>query len=154
MISEIQSLYDAGWRGSIFIVDDNFIGNSASVKKMLPFLIDWQKRMKYPFTFLTEASTDLAQDKELLELMSAANFYKVFIGLETPDLDSLKECGKYQNMKMDLKTAVQTIHQHGMQVMGGFIVGFDNDTSTVFDNQLKFIQKIREALAFLVGETG
>ncbi|MGB3975913.1 MAG: DUF4070 domain-containing protein [bacterium] len=142
MIAEIQSLYEAGWRGAIFIVDDNFIGNSPKVKKMLPFLIDWQKRMKYPFTFLTEASTDLAQDKELLELMSAANFYKVFIGLETPDLNSLKECGKYQNMNMDLKTAVQTIHQHGMQVMGGFIVGFDNDTSTVFDSQIKFIQQI------------
>lgn len=142
MITEIQSLYDAGWRGAIFIVDDNFIGNSAKVKTMLPELIAWQKRMKYPFTFLTEASTDLAQDKVLLEMMSAANFYKVFVGLETPDMDSLKECGKYQNMNLDLKTAVQTIHQHGIQVMGGFIVGFDNDTSTVFDQQIKFIQQI------------
>jgi radical SAM superfamily enzyme YgiQ (UPF0313 family) len=141
-ITEIQSLYDAGWRGAVFIVDDNFIGNSSKVKTMLPELIAWQKRMKYPFTFLTEASTDLAQDEDLLEMMSAANFYKVFVGLETPNIDSLKECGKYQNTKIDLRTAVQTIHQHGIQVMGGFIVGFDNDTTYVFDNQLKFIQQV------------
>ena len=142
IIAEIDSLYHAGWRGAVFIVDDNFIGNTPKVKKMLPELVAWQKRMKYPFTFLTEASTDLAEDLELLELMSAANFYKVFVGLETPNLESLKECGKYQNTRIDLKTAVQTIHQHGIQVMGGFIIGFDNDTSSVFDAQIRFIQQI------------
>lgn len=142
IVAEVDSLYKAGWRGSVFIVDDNFIGNTAKVKAMLPELIAWQKRMNYPFTFLTEASTDLAQDIELLELMSAANFFKVFVGLETPNIDSLKECGKYQNTHIDLKTAVQTIHQHGIQVMGGFIVGFDNDTTTVFDTQIRFIQQI------------
>jgi radical SAM superfamily enzyme YgiQ (UPF0313 family) len=142
IITEIQSLYDAGWKGAIFIVDDNFIGNSRKVKQMLPELIAWQKRMKYPFTFLTEASTDLAEDIELLEMMRDANFYKVFVGLETPDVESLKECGKYQNTTIDLKTAVQIIHQHGMQVMGGFIVGFDNDTPSVFETQIRFIQQI------------
>ncbi len=142
IIAEVDSLYHAGWRGAVFIVDDNFIGNTPKVKQMLPELIAWQKRMKYPFTFLTEASTDLAEDIELLELMSAANFYKVFVGLETPNIESLKECGKYQNTRLDLKTAVQTIHQHGIQVMGGFIIGFDSDTTSVFDTQIRFIQQI------------
>jgi len=142
IINEIQSLYDKGWKGSIFIVDDNFIGNKSKVKKMLPKLIEWQKKNKYPFKFLTEASLDLAEDDELMQMMSKANFSKVFLGIETPSLDSLKECGKYQNTKMDLAESVKRIHKNGIQVMGGFIVGFDNDTSKIFDAQIKFIQKV------------
>ena len=142
MKREFQSLYDTGWRKSVFIVDDNFIGNRKEVKKMLPILIEWQKEHNYPFTFLTEASTDLANDIDLMQMMIRANFFKVFLGLETPDKESLKECGKFQNTSRDLVKAVHTIHNHGMQVMGGFIVGFDNDTEAIFESQIKFIQQI------------
>jgi radical SAM superfamily enzyme YgiQ (UPF0313 family) len=142
MRKEFQALYDAGWRNSVFIVDDNFIGNRREVKKMLPVLIEWQKEHKFPFTLLTEASTDLANDEDLMLMMSRANFFKVFLGLETPDRESLKECGKFQNTSRDLVKAVHTIHNHGMQVMGGFIVGFDNDTEAIFESQIKFIQQI------------
>jgi len=142
MQKEFESLYDSGWRKSVFIVDDNFIGNKKEVKKMLPVLSQWQKEHKYPFTLLTEASTDLANDEDLMQMMSRANFFKVFLGLETPDRESLKECGKFQNTSRDLVQAVNTIHRHGMQVMGGFIVGFDNDTEAIFEAQINFIQKI------------
>jgi radical SAM superfamily enzyme YgiQ (UPF0313 family) len=142
MKKEFQALYDAGWRKSVFIVDDNFIGNRQAVKNMLPELVTWQKEHKYPFTLLTEASTDLANDEELMQMMSKANFFKVFLGLETPDNESLKECGKYQNSSRNLVEAVHTIHRQGMQVMGGFIVGFDNDTESIFESQIAFIQQI------------
>ena len=142
MRKEFQALYDTGWRKSVFIVDDNFIGNKGAVKKMLPVLLEWQKEHKYPFTLLTEASTDLANDEVLMQMMSRTNFFKVFLGLETPDKESLKECGKFQNTSRDLVKAVHTIHRHGMQVMGGFIVGFDNDSETIFDAQINFIQQI------------
>jgi len=142
MINELQSLYDVGWKGSLFIVDDNFIGNKANVKKMLALLIKWQKEHKYPFKILTEASVNLAEDEELMDMMSAANFNKVFLGIETPDVGSLKECGKMQNVTIDPVEAVKIIHQNGMQVMGGFIVGFDSDTESIFEAQIKFIQKI------------
>jgi radical SAM superfamily enzyme YgiQ (UPF0313 family) len=142
MIREMQTLREAGWKGDVFIVDDNFIGNKSHVKEMLPFLSQWQKKHKYPFTFITEASTNLADDTELMQLMSAANFQKVFVGIETPSIDSLKECGKYQNTSRCLEEAVTCIQQNGMQVMGGFIVGFDNDTDGIFEAQIKFIQKV------------
>lgn len=142
MIREFQSVYDSGFRGSLFIVDDNFIGNNKNVKRMLALLIEWQKEHRYPFLLLTEASINLAQDKELMKMMRAANFNKVFIGIETPDEGSLRECGKLQNTDIRLDQAVRTIHQHGMQVMAGFILGFDHDTESIFQTQLKFIQKI------------
>ncbi len=141
IIGELQSLYEAGWRNSVFIVDDNFIGNKANVKCMLPSLIEWQKERKYPFKLLTEASTNLADDEELMNLMSRANFSKVFLGIESPNVESLKECGKLQNVNRDLSETVKKIQQHGMQVMGGFIVGFDSDDEQIFENQLAFIQK-------------
>ena len=140
-IREFQALYDRGWRGAVFIVDDNFIGNRVNVKKMLPYLIKWQKEHKYPFQLLTEASTDLAADNALMELMSAANFYKVFLGIESPVKDSLVECSKIQNTTRDLAESVKKIQQHGMQVLGGFIVGFDSDPETIFEHQIEFIQK-------------
>ena len=141
MIAEIQAIYDLGHRGSMFIVDDNFIGNKKGVKVLLDVIIDWQIAHDFPFTFFTEASLNLAQDEELMILMSSANFNKVFLGIETPNIESLKECGKYQNVTLDLEEAIKTIHQHGMQVMGGFIVGFDNDRGDIFDSQINFIQK-------------
>ncbi|MBN1436133.1 MAG: B12-binding domain-containing radical SAM protein [Sedimentisphaerales bacterium] len=142
LINEIQSLHDAGYKGEIFIVDDNFIGSKSKVKQMLPELIAWQKKNKYPFKFYTEASLNLAQDQELMRLMSAANFHKVFLGIETPNLDSLKECEKFQNTNQSLEESVRIIHKNGLQVMGGFIVGFDNDTESIFEAQIKFIQKV------------
>ncbi|MDW7771295.1 MAG: B12-binding domain-containing radical SAM protein [Desulfobulbaceae bacterium] len=142
LVLEFQSLYDAGWRKSVFIVDDNFIGNKMKVKQLLPVLADWQKKHRYPFTLLTEASVDLANDEELMQLMSKANFFKVFVGVETPNKESLKECGKQQNTSSNLSEAVDIIHRHGMQVMGGFIVGFDNDPENIFDMQITFIQQV------------
>ena len=142
LLGEFQSLHDVGWRGALFIVDDNFIGNKSNVKKMLPLLIKWQKAHYYPYKLLTEASMNLADDEQLMQMMSAANFYEVFLGIETPSAESLKECGKMQNVTRDLAEGVRTIQRHGMQVMGGFIVGFDSDTESIFEAQIKFIQKI------------
>ncbi len=153
MVAEMQALYDQGWRGGVFIVDDNFIGNKKNVKKMLQDLIAWQKEHNYPYTLLTEASVNLAEDNELMDLMSAANFNKVFLGLETPCMESLQECGKLQNTSVDLAEAVRSIHQHGMQVMAGFILGFDNDTESIFEAQIKFIQQIGVVTA-MVGLLG
>ena len=142
MISEMDVLKDSGWRGTVFIVDDNFIGNKKKVKELLPRLIEWQKENGFPFKFLTEASLNLAQDEELMRLMSAANFHKVFLGIESPSPESLKECSKHQNTVIDLADAVDAIHANGMQVMAGFIVGFDSDGESIFDLQRRFIQQI------------
>jgi radical SAM superfamily enzyme YgiQ (UPF0313 family) len=142
MENEMQALYDAGWKGTVFIVDDNFIGNKANVKKMLARIIKWQEERKYPFYFLTEASANLAQDEELMNMMTKANFGSVFVGIETPNLESLKECSKYQNTALDLEESVKKIHEHGLQVLGGFIVGFDNDDTGIFDSQIEFIKKV------------
>jgi radical SAM superfamily enzyme YgiQ (UPF0313 family) len=140
MISEFQILYDMGWRGRLFIVDDNFIGNRAKVKSLLRDLIPWHEARGLPFVLYTEASVNLAQDAELMKLMTAAGFDSVFLGLETPEEKCLVECGKHQNRTMDLLEAVKTIQRNGMEVMGGFIIGFDNDPPNIFDRQIKFIQ--------------
>ncbi len=148
-LREFQALYDAGWLGSLFIVDDNFIGNRVNVKKMLPEIIKWQKERSYPFQLLTEASTDLAADDNLLKLMSEANFDEVFLGIETPVKESLEECHKVQNANRDLVASVKKIQQYGMQVMGGFIVGFDSDPESIFERQIEFIQKTGVVMAMV-----
>jgi radical SAM superfamily enzyme YgiQ (UPF0313 family) len=140
MVREFESLYEIGWRGRLFIVDDNFIGNKLKVKSMLRAITDWQKAHKFPFDLYTEASVNLADDDELMHLMVEAGFDCVFLGLETPEEDSLKECGKHQNSGKDLVEAVKTIQRNGMEVMGGFIIGFDSDPPNIFDRQIKFIQ--------------
>lgn len=140
MIRELNLIYEMGWRGRLFIVDDNFIGNKAKAKSMLRAIIPWQLARKYPFNLYTEASVNLADDDELMELMSAAGFDSVFLGLETPEEDSLKECGKHQNSGKDLVEAVKKIQRNGMEVMGGFIIGFDSDPPNIFERQIKFIQ--------------
>ncbi len=141
LLSELDALYNAGWRESILIVDDNFIGNKKKLKEeILPALTVWMERHGFPFTFQTEASVNLSDDEELMEMMVNAGFNKVFVGIETPNEDSLVECSKSQNTKRDLVKAVKTLHQHGLEVMGGFIVGFDNDPLTIFKNQINFIQ--------------
>ena len=138
---ELDAIYEAGWRGNIFFVDDNFIGNKSSLKKrLLPALIEWRKDKK-GCVFFTEASINLADDPELMSLMSQAGFDSVFIGIESPDENSLTECRKTHNKNRDLLQDVKKIHRSGLQVMAGFIVGFDSDTSSIFQRQVDFIQK-------------
>lgn len=140
MIREFEILHDMGWRGSVFVVDDNFIGNQSKVKSFLRALKSWQEANDFPFALYTEASVNLAQDEELLKLMTAAGFDSVFLGLETPEDQCLAECGKNQNRAIDLVEAVKTIQRNGMEVMGGFIIGFDNDPPDIFERQIEFIQ--------------
>ncbi len=141
VITELDCIYATGWRGSIFFVDDNFIGNKNYLKTdLLPALIAW-RRDKKGCVFFTEASINLADDPELLHLMVLAGFDSVFIGIESPDEVSLTECHKIQNKNRDLLACVQHIHRSGLQVMGGFIVGFDCDLPSIFQRQIDFIQK-------------
>jgi radical SAM superfamily enzyme YgiQ (UPF0313 family) len=142
VLGEVGGLYKQGWRGGVFFVDDNFIGNRKKLKlEILPSLIDWMKQKKYPFHFLTEASVNLSDDEELMQLMVKAGFRRVFIGIETPNEDSLAECNKHQNKNRDLIACVKKIQGAGLEVQGGFIVGFDNDPPSIFERQIRFIQK-------------
>jgi radical SAM superfamily enzyme YgiQ (UPF0313 family) len=140
VIAELEQLYRYFWRGPVFLVDDNFIGNTRSVKQLLPALAEWNDRHRRPFSFFTEASVNLADDAELLAMMKAAGFIRVFLGIETPVEASLREAHKLQNTRRSLIESVRTIQQYGIEVMGGFIVGFDNDPEDVFDKQVEFIQ--------------
>lgn len=142
VIRELEAIYDTGWRGGIFFVDDNFIGNKKILKEeILPGLIRWMKKKDYPFTFFTEVSINLSDDEVLMNLMAEAGFDNVFIGIETVDQDCLDECEKVQNGKRDLLECVKTIQQHGMQVQGGFILGFDHEKPTIFKKMYRFIQE-------------
>ena len=141
VIEELDALVDAGWRDSIFIVDDNFIGHKAKAKALLRAMIDWRHRRGIRLPFTTEASLNLVDDPELLQLMVEAGFKKVFIGIETPVPESLVECNKSANTGRDLAAAVRTIQKAGIEVMAGFILGFDNDGPNVFERQLAFIQQ-------------
>jgi len=145
----LYSLYAHRWRGNVFFVDDNFIGNKRHLKnELLPALIGWRGDKK-GFVFNTEVSINLAQDKQLLDLMVRAGFRTVFVGIETPNKESLAECGKYQNVKRDMVADIMRIQQAGIQVQGGFIVGFDSDTTSVFQQQIDFIQKSRVVTAMV-----
>jgi radical SAM superfamily enzyme YgiQ (UPF0313 family) len=140
LIVELDSLYERGWRGHVFFVDDNLIGNKRHLKsEILPALIEWQKGKKQ-IGFGTEVSINLADDEELMQMMVEAGFDTVFIGIETPDEDSLAECSKNQNKNRDLVGDVRRIQRAGLQVQGGFIVGFDHDTPSIFQRQIDFIQ--------------
>ncbi len=141
LIAEFEALRAEGWRGAVFIVDDNFIGDRRRAKGLLREIIAWRRRARPPFTFLTEASMNLADDPELLSLMVDAGFKKVFLGIETPEADSLSECRKTQNTGRDLYAAVRVIQNAGIEVMGGFIIGFDSDKPDIFERQFEFIQK-------------
>ncbi len=142
ILSELEAIYNRGWREAVFLVDDNFIGNKRKLKEeILPAMIKWQTDRKFPFAFMTEASINLADDEELLELMIKAGFNSVFIGIETPNEESLVECNKNRNTNRDLIASIKKIQNYGMQVQGGFILGFDSDPDSIFKSQLNFIQK-------------
>ncbi len=142
IIKELETLYNLNWRGSVFIVDDNFIGNKKEVKNnLLPAMKNWMQRHKFPFTFNTETSINLADDEGLMSLMVETGFTSTFIGIETPEKKSLHDCNKVQNKNRDLLESVKKIQKAGLEVSGGFIVGFDSDTSTVFQRQIDFIQQ-------------
>ncbi len=142
ILAELDCLYSLGWRGAVFVVDDNFIGNRRQVKAdLLPALVRWQEKHGRPFQFFTEASINLARDEELMAAMSQAGFNEVFIGIETPEPASLREIGKTHNLKNDLGLSVARIQSHGIEVMAGFIIGFDSDSESVFESQIDFIMQ-------------
>jgi len=149
MLAELDQFHERKWRGSVFIVDDNFIGKKKQVKELLPALTEWQTRHNWPFTFITEASINLADDVELLQMMKNAGFNRVFVGIETPVEESLKEAQKFQNTQRSLVESVRRIYQYGMEVMAGFIVGFDNDPENIFDRQVEFIEESAIPLAMV-----
>ncbi|AKG54366.1 hypothetical protein DGWBC_1750 [Dehalogenimonas sp. WBC-2] len=142
VVRELQSLYDFGWRSGVFFVDDNLIGNKRHLKQeTLPAIIKWQKKRGFPFSLSTEVSINLADDDELMTAMADAGFYQVFVGVETPNPEGLVECDKGQNQNRDMVAAVKKIQAAGLQVQGGFIVGFDSDPLAIFKMQINFIQK-------------
>ncbi len=150
IVAELESLYRWGWREGMFIVDDNFIGNKRKLKaEILPAIIEWQKKRGHPYRLLTEASINLADDEELMCLMAEAGFDAVFVGIESINEDSLVECSKNQNRDRDLVASVKKIQHHGMQVQGGFILGFDSDPVSIFKSQINFIQKSGIATAMV-----
>ncbi|MCF8033890.1 MAG: B12-binding domain-containing radical SAM protein [Desulfarculaceae bacterium] len=150
VLAELDSLYAAGWRGALFIVDDNFIGNRTKLKnEFLPAIICWMKQHRHPFVLSTEASIDLSDDDALMKLMAQAGFDGVFVGIETPNDDSLAECSKLQNRNRDLVASVKKIQSFGLEVRGGFIVGFDSDTPSVFGQQVDMIQNSRIVTAMV-----
>jgi radical SAM superfamily enzyme YgiQ (UPF0313 family) len=141
VIAELDAVLATGWGGGIFIVDDNFIGNKRSAKALLRAIVAWRRERGACIELSTEASINLVDDPELLELMVQAGFKKVFIGIESPQEESLVECRKVQNTRRDLVAAVRTIHNAGIQVLAGFIIGFDSDTPAIFELQRRFIQE-------------
>ncbi|MCP4196242.1 MAG: B12-binding domain-containing radical SAM protein [Proteobacteria bacterium] len=140
ILKELDAIYQTGFRGSVFFVDDNFIGNKRAVRELLPRITDWQIAHKRPFDIYTEASINLASDPKLMEDMVAAGFRSVFVGIETTSKTALENTGKGQNLRVDLKEAVDAFTRAGIEVMGGFILGFDQDGPEIFEAQRQFIQ--------------
>ncbi len=150
LLAELESLYERGWRGGVFFVDDNFIGDRIKLKKdILPSIIEWMEQRDHPFSFITETSIDLSDDGELMELMVKAGFEEVFIGIESPSDESHDESGKVQNRNRDLLACVKKIQNSGMQVQAGFIVGFDSDPPSIFERHIRFIQESGIATAMV-----
>jgi radical SAM superfamily enzyme YgiQ (UPF0313 family) len=140
-IREMEKVHGTGFRGALFIVDDNFVGNKKKVKALLGEINHWQRRNGYPFALSAEASFDLAEDDELLDLMARAGFDMVFIGIETPDENTLTYIRKRQNLRIDMLNGIKKIQQKGIEVTGGFILGFDTDPPDIFKRQIDFIQE-------------
>lgn len=141
IITELDTLYHLGWRGHVFFVDDNFIGNKHRVKtEVLPAIIRWMAQHRSPFVFNSQVSLNLADDADLMRLMVRAGFITAFVGIESPNDDSLLECNKIPNKGRNLLAGVKTIQRAGLQVQAGFIVGFDSDPASIFDCMTRFIQ--------------
>ena len=149
LLRELDQLYALGWRGDIFLVDDNFIGNKRNVKLFLPELQLWQQHNGYPFSFITEASVDLASDSALMQVMVSCGFRRVFLGIETPDQESLRATYKLQNTRSPLVEAVDAITDHGLQVMAGFILGFDGEQPGAGQRIVEFVNRTAIPLAML-----
>ncbi len=142
VIAELEKLYELGWRGGVFFVDDNFIGNRKKLKEeILPSIIRWMDMNKHPFNLSTEASINLADDEDLMRMMARAGFSTVFVGIESPHEESLVECTKIPNKNRDLLTSVRKLQNFGLEVQAGFIVGFDKDPVSIFETMIKFIQE-------------
>jgi len=142
MLAELDNIHALGWRGGVFIVDDNFIGNKSKLKReLLPAMIGWMEKHEHPFTFITEVSINLADDPELMELMVNAGFDTVFVGIESPNEGSLAECDKRANKGRNMVESIHAMQRAGLEVQGGFIVGFDNDPPEIFDRMVEFIQE-------------
>jgi radical SAM superfamily enzyme YgiQ (UPF0313 family) len=139
VVEELAAIHHLGYRGTVFFVDDNFIGNKSAVKDLLPVIRDWQRSRGQPFDFYTEASLNLAGDPQLLRDMVAAGFSSVFVGIETPSKKALEQTKKFQNLRVDLSEAIDRLTRAGLGVMGGFIVGFDTDDEQVFELQREFL---------------
>lgn len=143
VIAELDAIFATGHRWGVFFSDDNFVGNRKRAKTLLHALIAWQEAHGYPFYhFITQASIDMVDDDELLALMGTAGFQLIFVGIESPSPEALKECRKKQNQNRDLADAIRRLRAHGMDVMAGFIVGFDTDTQDIFEQQLAFIEEV------------
>lgn len=142
VLAELDALCASGWKGNVFFVDDNFIGNRRRLKEeLLPALRQWNRSQRAPVSFNTEASINLSDDPELMDMMVQAGFDSVFVGIETPSEEGLAECGKEQNRNRDLLASIRRMQHHGLQVQGGFILGFDSDTASIFERMSDFIQK-------------
>ncbi len=142
IMGELDALYDRGWRSDVFIVDDNFIGNKRKLKEeILPAMVEWQQNRKYPFSLSTQVSINLADDEDLIRLLVTAGFDRVFVGIESPNEESLVECNKRQNEHRDIVASVKKLQNHGLQVQAGFILGFDSDPISVFKSQIKLVQE-------------
>lgn len=149
LIAELEALRSLHWRGEIFLVDDNFIGNKRNVNRLLAELEPWQRQRGYPFSFTTEASVDLAGDPDLIGRMTACGFNRVFLGIETPDTGSLSGAGKHQNTRNPLLEAVQTITEAGLLVMAGFILGFDGEQAGAGERIVAFVEESAIPLAMV-----
>jgi radical SAM superfamily enzyme YgiQ (UPF0313 family) len=150
VVAELEALYQHGWRGHVFVCDDNFLGNRHKIKsEILLAIIKWMQANDYPFVLTAAVSVDLADDDKVMDLMIRAGFDRVTLGIESPDEESLAETNKLQNVGRDLLAAVRKIQNHGLEVQGGFIVGFDSDQTTVFDKQIDFIQESGIATAMV-----
>jgi radical SAM superfamily enzyme YgiQ (UPF0313 family) len=141
LIGELDALHEHGWQDMVFLVDDNFIGNKKAAKALIPAIIEWRKRTGSKIGFVTEATVNLADDLAFCEQMVEAGFKRIFVGFETPSIESLVECRKFQNTRRDLVESVRRLQSTGLEVMGGFIVGFDNDAADIFRRQFEFIQR-------------
>jgi radical SAM superfamily enzyme YgiQ (UPF0313 family) len=170
VVAELDALHRTGWRGHLFFVDDNFIGNRDKLKKdVLPRIIRWMEENGHPFSLGTEASLNLADDPQLLNLMVRAGFEEVFVGIESPNVESLEECRKTPNRNRDLISSIHTLQKAGLQVQRGFIVGFDNDPPSIFDSVIRssrraespspwsgcsMLPSTRDSMAGCLGRTG